>query len=77
MIESLELYRKTFPTGLLGGHVSDLSDGFLNRFVCSGDVGEEGANYQAGKAAGDRASFGRPVSGRNAGPLGDSLDDLK
>jgi hypothetical protein len=26
----------------------------------------DGSSYQAGKAAGDRASFGRPVSGRNS-----------
>jgi len=26
----------------------------------------DSSSYNAGKAAGDRASFGRPVSGRNA-----------
>jgi hypothetical protein len=31
---------------------------------CSGNG--DFSSYQAGKAAGDRASFGRPVSGRNA-----------
>jgi Protein of unknown function (DUF2786) len=37
--------------------------------LCSGSVScgaWDYSSYQAGKAAGDRASFGRPVSGRNA-----------
>jgi hypothetical protein len=34
---------------------------------CFGPCGAgDNSSYQAGKAAGDRASFGRPVSGRNA-----------
>jgi hypothetical protein len=35
--------------------------------TCSSSCGAwDGSSYQAGRAAGDRASFGRPVSGRNA-----------
>jgi hypothetical protein len=35
--------------------------------ACFGPCGAgDDSSYQAGKAAGDRASFGRPVSGRNA-----------
>jgi Protein of unknown function (DUF2786) len=30
--------------------------------------GGDSASYEAGRAAGDRASFGRPISGRNATP---------
>jgi len=35
--------------------------------ACSGSCGAfDGSSYNAGRAAGNRASFGRPVSGRNA-----------
>jgi hypothetical protein len=36
------------------------------RGVCSGSGQYDPSSYRAGAAAGDRASFGRPVSGRNA-----------
>jgi hypothetical protein len=37
------------------------------RFSCSGpSCGGDSASYEAGRAAGDRASFGRPISGRSA-----------
>lgn len=42
----------------LGIHISACSGGSCGAF--------DNSSYDAGRAAGDRASFGRPVSGRNA-----------
>jgi hypothetical protein len=40
--------------------------GIKIRMVSSCGGGGDDSSYRAGRAAGDRASFGRPVSGRNA-----------
>jgi hypothetical protein len=42
MLESLELYRKTFATDLLLGRVSDFSAELLNPFPCGGGGNGEG-----------------------------------
>jgi hypothetical protein len=52
-----------------GAAITDKMKELGIRLSCGGygpSCGGDSASYEAGRAAGDRASFGRPISGRNA-----------